>query len=175
MKKFKISLKTSFTEESNLSSEKEESLPKRGPLSNIEVIDDNDRNDNNMGKQTKGTVLGLIGPPSKKKTKTIEKKVEKDHNAAKDLEDDKKQNTDFKIYVSDLAPDVTDKILEDSFKEFGTVTKATVVRDRKNQKSKGFGFVFYSDGSEYIRALKEANGRYVGGRPVRVKRSTRDW
>lgn len=184
MKKFKISLKTtSFAkdvqpctaEKDNVEDleQQQKHLRQKQPLT---------KEDNSDEEIANGPILGLVGP-SKKKAKTVsdgkEKEKEKKpiikETKKKEEKQQKEENTDYKVYVSDLGPDVTDSILEDAFKKFGTVTKATVVRDRKSKKSKGFGFVFFSEASHFLHALRSANGLYVGGRPIRVKRSTRDW
>lgn len=47
-----------------------------------------------------------------------------------------------------------------------------VVRDKRTSKSKGFGFVSFSDSKDYAKALKEMNGKYIGNRPVKLKKSS---
>jgi len=51
------------------------------------------------------------------------------------------------------------------------VQKARVIRDKRTTKSKGYGFVAFSDGDEYFRAAREMNGKYIGSHPVLLKRS----
>ncbi|MGA0192362.1 MAG: RNA recognition motif domain-containing protein, partial [bacterium] len=45
------------------------------------------------------------------------------------------------IYVGNLAYSVTDEQLRSAFSQFGKVSKASVIMDRVNNRSKGFGFV----------------------------------
>jgi len=48
--------------------------------------------------------------------------------------------------------------------------KAKVIRDRLSQKAK-FGFVAFSDPEDFLKAWKEMDGKYVGNRPVKLKRA----
>lgn len=182
MKKFKISLKTtSFAKDVQPCTAEEDKIEElEQQQKHLRQKQPLIKEDNSDEELASGPILGLVGP-SKKKAKTVSDVKEKEkeppikETKKKEAKEQKVENTDYKVYVSDLGPDVTDSILEDAFKKFGTVTKATVVRDRKSKISKGFGFVFFSEASHFLHALRSANGLYVGGRPIRVKRSTRDW
>lgn len=65
---------------------------------------------------------------------------------------------DFRIFCGDLGNDVTDELLTRTFSKFGSFIKAKVVRDKRTNKSKGFGFVSFKDPADFIRAMKEMNG-----------------
>ncbi|TVY84217.1 putative RNA-binding protein, partial [Lachnellula suecica] len=77
----------------------------------------------------------------------------------------------FRIFVGNLAGEVTDESLYKAFSKWASIQKARVVRDKRTTKSKGFGFVAFSDGHEYFEAAKEMNGKYIGSHPVLVKKS----
>jgi RNA recognition motif-containing protein len=47
-----------------------------------------------------------------------------------------------------------------------------VVRDKRTEKSKGYGFVSFSDGEDYFRAAREMQGKYIGSHPVLLRRAT---
>lgn len=79
---------------------------------------------------------------------------------------------DFRIFCGDLGNDVTDELLTRTFNKYGSFIKARVVRDKRTNKSKGFGFVSFKDPADFIRAMKEMNGRYVGSRPIKLRKST---
>lgn len=81
---------------------------------------------------------------------------------------------DFRVFVGNLGPEVTDTMLVQAFSQYSTVQKARVVRDNKANKSKGFGFVSFSDAREGAAALREVHGRYIGNRPCQLKRSKDD-
>ncbi|CAN1271130.1 RNA-binding protein 42 [Linum perenne] len=46
-----------------------------------------------------------------------------------------------------------------------------VVRDKRTGKTKGYGFVSFSNPSDLAAALKEMNGKYVGNRPIKLRKS----
>ena len=68
---------------------------------------------------------------------------------------------------------MTDEVLANAFKKYGSFVKARVIRDKRTLKSKGFGFVSLMNQDDYIRAMREMEGKYVGNRPIRLKKS--DW
>eukprot|EP01132_Coremiostelium_polycephalum_P007568 gene7568-9303_t len=81
---------------------------------------------------------------------------------------------DFRIFVGDIGNDVTDEMLKQAFaSKYPSFLKAKVIRDTKTQRTKGYGFVSFSKSTDYIKALKEMNGKYVGNRPIKLKKS--DW
>lgn len=79
--------------------------------------------------------------------------------------------TQFRIYVGNLAGEVTDDSLAKAFAQYG-VSKARVVRDKRTTKSKGFGFVAFTDNEMGFKAAKEMRGKYIGSHPVTINRAT---
>ncbi|CCX30630.1 hypothetical protein FPQ18DRAFT_342406 [Pyronema domesticum] len=77
----------------------------------------------------------------------------------------------FRLFVGNLAGEVTDDSLLKAFSKYPSVKKARVVRDKRTTKSKGYGFVAFADGDEYFRAAREMQGKYIGSHPVLLKRS----
>ncbi|OBT91526.1 hypothetical protein VE01_10439 [Pseudogymnoascus verrucosus] len=78
----------------------------------------------------------------------------------------------FRIFVGNLAGEVTDESLLKAFARWPSVQKARVVRDKRTTKSKGFGFVSFADGDDFFQAAREMQGKYIGSHPVLIKRST---
>jgi len=78
----------------------------------------------------------------------------------------------FRLFVGNLAGEVTDDSLFKAFSQFPSVQKARVIRDKRTQKSKGFGFVSFSDGDDYFRAAREMQGKYIGSHPILLRRAT---
>ncbi|MCJ1473404.1 hypothetical protein MMC13_002055 [Lambiella insularis] len=78
----------------------------------------------------------------------------------------------FRIFVGNLAGEVTDESLLKAFAKYGSVQKARVVRDKRTTKSRGFGFVSFSQGDDYFNAAREMQGKYIGSHPVLIKKST---
>ncbi|KAL5698554.1 hypothetical protein ACHQM5_029580 [Ranunculus cassubicifolius] len=79
---------------------------------------------------------------------------------------------DFRLFVGNLGNEVTDKVLSDKFSRFPNFNMARVVRDKRSTKSKGFGFVSFSTACDCATAMKEMNGKFVGSRPVTLRKST---
>lgn len=77
----------------------------------------------------------------------------------------------FRLFVGDLGGEVTDKILTSAFEKYRP-SKARVIKDKKTLKSKGFGFVSFPHAEDFMKAWKEMNGKYVGSRPVKLKKAT---
>ncbi|KAI9843840.1 MAG: hypothetical protein M1837_006101 [Sclerophora amabilis] len=77
----------------------------------------------------------------------------------------------FRLFVGNLAGEVTDESLLKAFSRYPSVQKARVVRDKRTTKSKGYGFVSFSDGEEYFSAAREMQGKYIGSHPVLLRRS----
>lgn len=73
-----------------------------------------------------------------------------------------------KLYVGNLAYGVTDSDLQNMFAPHGTVQSAQVIIDRETNRSKGFGFVEMSSGSEASAAISALNGKEVDGRKLTV-------
>ena len=48
---------------------------------------------------------------------------------------------DFRIFCGDLGNEVSDDVLSTAFKKYPSFVKARVIRDKKTNKSKGYGFV----------------------------------
>lgn len=80
---------------------------------------------------------------------------------------------DHSIFVGDLAPDVTDYLLQETFRaHYPSVRGAKVVTDPLTGRSKGYGFVKFSDEAQRNRAMTEMNGVYCSTRPMRISAAT---
>ncbi|CAK9304694.1 unnamed protein product [Gordionus sp. m RMFG-2023] len=78
---------------------------------------------------------------------------------------------DYRIFCGDLGNEVTDEVLARAFNKYPSFQRSKVIRDKRNNKTKGFGFVSFKDALDYAKAMKEMNGKYVGGRPVKLRKS----
>jgi polyadenylate-binding protein len=72
------------------------------------------------------------------------------------------------LYVKNLDDTVTDDILRDEFATMGTITSARVMKDSKDGRSRGFGFVCFSSPEEATRAVNEMNGKLIQNKPIFV-------
>ncbi|XBI45028.1 hypothetical protein VPH35_109586 [Triticum aestivum] len=76
---------------------------------------------------------------------------------------------DYTIFVGDLAADVTDYVLQETFRvQYPSVKGAKVVTDKLTMRPKGYGFVKFGDPTEQTRAMTEMNGRLCSSRPMRI-------
>ncbi|KAH9999863.1 hypothetical protein BJV77DRAFT_975121 [Russula vinacea] len=76
----------------------------------------------------------------------------------------------FRLFVGDLSNDVSDDVLSGAFNKYTSFQKARVIRDRLSQKAK-YGFVAFSDPEDFLKAWKEMDGKYVGNRPIKLKKA----
>jgi cold-inducible RNA-binding protein len=73
-----------------------------------------------------------------------------------------------KLYVGNLAFDVTSKDLEELFAQAGQCDSAQVITDRGTGQSRGFGFVEMGSAADAQRAIQELDGRDIKGRQIKV-------
>lgn len=80
---------------------------------------------------------------------------------------------DYTIFVGDLAADVTDYLLQETFRaRYPSVKGAKVVIDRLTGRTKGYGFVKFGDENEQIQAMTEMQGVLCSTRPMRIGPAT---
>ncbi|CAE6405710.1 unnamed protein product [Rhizoctonia solani] len=58
-----------------------------------------------------------------------------------------------KVYVGNLSWNTTDDTLRQAFSEYGNVLDSIVMRDRDTGRSRGFGFVTFSNSNEAEAAV----------------------
>jgi len=78
---------------------------------------------------------------------------------------------DYRLFCGDLGNDVTDEVLNRTFGKYPSFQQARVVRDKRTNKTKGYGFVSFKDPADFTKAIKEMDGKYVGSRPIKLRRS----
>ncbi len=72
------------------------------------------------------------------------------------------------IYVGNLAGDVGEDDLRQAFEAFGSVTSASVIKDKFSGESRGFGFVEMSSKDEAQSAIEGLNGKELKGQSLNV-------
>ncbi len=72
------------------------------------------------------------------------------------------------IYVGNVPYTATEEDLEGLFREYGPVATATIIRDRYDGRSKGFGFVEMENQEDGQRAIEALDGQDMMGRPLKV-------
>jgi RNA recognition motif-containing protein len=73
-----------------------------------------------------------------------------------------------KIFVGGLSWNTNDDTLRRAFEAHGNVDEARVIQDRETGRSRGFGFVTFSDGACAQRAISAMNGTEFDGRTIKV-------
>jgi cold-inducible RNA-binding protein len=79
---------------------------------------------------------------------------------------------DTNVYVGNLPWGATEGELKDHFSQYGAVKGARIITDRETGKSRGFGFVEFTDTSSAEKALVE-DGCDFNGRALRVSLANR--
>ncbi|MEX0679936.1 MAG: RNA-binding protein [Balneolales bacterium] len=72
------------------------------------------------------------------------------------------------IYVGNIAWKTKRSELKDLFENFGEVTNAFIVRDRKTRRSRGFGFVEMANEEEAREAIEKLNNTVFLERTITV-------
>lgn len=73
----------------------------------------------------------------------------------------------MKLYVGNLAKEVTEEQLNAVAVKFGTLTASNVARERSGE-SKGFAFLQFGTSEEANAAIEGLNGHEIGGRALKV-------
>jgi RNA recognition motif-containing protein len=74
----------------------------------------------------------------------------------------------MKLYVGNLSRDVVEQDLMTAFSGFGKVSNVTIIKDRGNSVSKGFGFVEMPDPDEAKKAIEGLHMKEMKGRSLDV-------
>lgn len=100
-----------------------------------------------------------------------QKKIERQAELRKKFEEQKAQRlnkyTGVNLYVKNLDDQIDDERLRKEFQVFGTITSAKVMTDT-NGRSRGFGFVCFSEADEATKAVTDMNGKIVVAKPLYV-------
>lgn len=130
--------------------------------------------DTKAASKTKPVVKQLDGlVPSKTRrgpqtTKKVTKNPSKPYDSSPDTSWDPSH---FKLFVGNLSTDITDEKLRQAFSSYKSLSKTQVVFDKRRDVSKGYGFIAFSDSEDYLNAFREMNNKYIGAKPVQLKRA----
>lgn len=73
-----------------------------------------------------------------------------------------------KLFVGGLSWGTDDASLRAAFAQYGEIVEAKVVTDRDTGRSRGFGFVSYTDEAAAQGAQAKMNGATLDGRAIKV-------
>lgn len=77
-----------------------------------------------------------------------------------------------KLFIGGLAWHTEEMTLRQKFEEFGAVEEAVVVKDRDTGRSRGFGFVRYTQEADAQKAIAAMNNVEFDGRTIRVDKAS---
>lgn len=104
-----------------------------------------------------------------RKTATQSKSEKAAIKSVKGSRDNKKTGRKtMNLYVGNLSYDATEEDLRELFGRFGTVDKASLMRDKISGQSRGFAFVEMASKEEAEKAIGELNGKDLKGRAITV-------
>lgn len=72
------------------------------------------------------------------------------------------------LFIGSLAYATTDDGLKAHFEQIGEVASARVITDRDSGRSKGFGFVEFTDEANNQKAIDQLDGKELDGRAISV-------
>ena len=73
-----------------------------------------------------------------------------------------------KLFVGSLSWDTNDEGLRQAFEVHGEITEAVVVTDRGSGRSRGFGFVTFTEEEAADKAIEALNNTELDGRTIKV-------
>lgn len=74
----------------------------------------------------------------------------------------------MRLYVGSLHFNITEDMLKGIFEPFGKIENIQLLREPDTGRSKGYGFITFSDAECARRALDQLNGFELAGRPMKV-------
>ncbi len=83
-------------------------------------------------------------------------------------QDKRAQDVGANLFIGNLDPEVDEKILYDTFSNFGMIISTKINRDPEDGTSKGHGFVSYDNFNSSDLAISQMNGQFFSGRQIRV-------
>jgi len=103
-----------------------------------------------------------VGRAQKKEERERELR-EKGEKVRQDIQ---KKYQGVNLYIKNLSDEMTEERLREIFAAFGTITSAKIAA--QGSKSRGFGFVCYSNPEEATKAITEMNGKMIDQKPLYV-------
>ena len=73
-----------------------------------------------------------------------------------------------KLFISGVNWSMRGNDLKDTFSKYGEIVFARVVLDKETKRSKGFGFVEFTNEEDAQKAKDEMDGQEVWGRAIKV-------
>ncbi|CAN1791603.1 Glycine-rich RNA-binding protein GRP1A [Linum perenne] len=77
-------------------------------------------------------------------------------------------DAEYRCFVGGLAWATTDDALFEAFSTHGQIIESKIINDRETGRSRGFGFVTFSDEKSMRDAIEGMNGQNLDGRNITV-------
>merc|ERR1712061_53051 len=74
----------------------------------------------------------------------------------------------MRLYVGSLHFNITEDMLRGIFEPFGKISMIQLIMDQDTGRSKGYGFITYSEAEDAKKALEQMNGFELAGRAMKV-------
>ncbi|KAL3326298.1 hypothetical protein AABB24_037137 [Solanum stoloniferum] len=75
---------------------------------------------------------------------------------------------EYRCFVGGLAWATNDRTLGEAFSQYGNVVDSKIINDRETGRSRGFGFVTFTDEKSMRNAIEAMNGQNLDGRNITV-------
>lgn len=73
-----------------------------------------------------------------------------------------------KVFVGGLSWNTNEEGLVNNFSQFGNLEEVKVITDRETGRSRGFGFITFSEDDAASQAVSEMDGVEMDGRNIKV-------
>ena len=73
-----------------------------------------------------------------------------------------------KLFVGNISWGVSDDQLREAFEAFGDVEDSIILKDRETGRSRGFGFVTFTEEADADSAIEAMHDKELDGRPLVV-------
>jgi RNA recognition motif-containing protein len=79
---------------------------------------------------------------------------------------------DFRLFVGNFGPEVSEEMLAAPFRRFASFTKCRVVHPKIGHgKIRPYGFLSFLEPMDALAVLKTMQGAYIGTRPITIQKS----
>jgi len=73
-----------------------------------------------------------------------------------------------KLFIGNIEWGTTEDDLKELFGKYGDIEEAIIIKDRMSGRSKGFGFVTFTNEEDADKAMEALNGYELNGRKLVV-------